>query len=258
MAYAPALLAQGALAALFFIGACRRYRGAYLTTFNVAMGEGLLAVWGVLSIVAIIIWPNLPNGLAREFDQPSQGMQIVAAVCVAAVLALVPVHALVTWETRHAVTAGKRWLVIGVTVLMAGLAILASEFDAQKWGITLLVLGAHAVIVYGVMRIYRRSTPLVMGIAVVLLGFILWLVPLFLEMVRWYFQGTEQNNFSVISTFSPLGLLVVTWQETPEPMAWVGMIFLWAVAALLIRIGHRTVRARKVAVTVPPPQSAPS
>ena len=74
-AYALALAAQSAFAALFFVGACRRYRGTYATTFNVPMGLALVAVWSVLSIVAIRNWDSYTVRVGFRFNSPGADRQ---------------------------------------------------------------------------------------------------------------------------------------------------------------------------------------
>ncbi len=263
-AYSTALVAQAALGALFFIGACRRYRGAYLTTFNVPMGVALVAVWSMLSVFAIQIWPSLTSIFRRDFpQQPSIHAQIVAALCVAALLLIVPAHALATWETRHRVAAGQRMLALAGMVLAGAIVLLTAPFDAMPWMVTFLVLAAHVVTVYAGLRIWARATPMSMAIIMLVLLAGLWLVPLLIEIIRWYFfvrsnQDIAVRDFTLISTFSPLGSLLGAWSNSPDgPVLWVGLVFQLGLAGLLMRLAARHNRPA-APVTAPPPQSAPS
>jgi hypothetical protein len=271
LAYPVALSAQALFGALFFIGACRRYRGAYLTTFNVPMGLVLVALWALLSVVAIRLWPSLTGPFAREFDQPTLAMQIVAALCAAALLIIVPAHALATWETRHALTAGRRSLALLGMVLAGALILFTAPFHAALGLITLLVLAAHASTVYAGLRYCARATPMATGILMVMLLAGLWLAPILIEVIRWYFLPENRNDlvvhdFTLIGTFSPVGVLLVAWGQAPDgPPVWIGILFQLGVAAFVWQMARRRLAkfaaappAPAVDAKVPPPLSAPS
>jgi hypothetical protein len=265
-AYPLGLAAQMAFSVLFFLGACRRYRGSYLTTFNVPMGLALAAVWGVLSWIAIILWPSVRNPLSREFDQPALGLQIVAALCVAAALLIVPAFALATWEIHHRLAPGRRWLALTAMPLVGAITLLASPFAPGLWLITLLVLAAHVLIVYYALRFCAGFTPMTTTIVLFVLLFSLWLGPLLLEVVRWYFLPENQfelivHDFSMISTFSPLGVLMSQWDDTfrnPAPMPWLGLAFQFALAAMVARLAARRHRPKTPAISPAPKASSPS
>ena len=87
-----------------------------------------------------------------------------------------------------------------------------------------------------------------------------------LEIVRWYFLQDHRgdlhvHDFTIVSVFSPLGLLLSAW-ETP-PNSWypaVGLLFQTGLAALLWRAAARYARRGLSAdsATASPPLSAPS
>jgi hypothetical protein len=251
-AYPLGLAAQMAFSVLFFLGACRRYRGSYLTTFNVPMGLALAAVWGVLSWIAITLWPAIRSPFAREMEQPALGLQIVAALSVAAAFLIVPAFALATWETRHRLPAARRWLVLAAMTLVGAITILAGPFDAVIWLITLLVLAAHVLTIYHALRFCAGFTPMSTGILLIVLLFGLWLGPLLIEVVRWYFLPENRyeltvHDFSLISTFSPLGILVSQWDitpETPAPTPLLGLAFQFTLAAMVVRLAARRHRPK--------------
>lgn len=245
-AYPAALAAQGALAVLFFIGACRRYRGTYLTTFNVPMGAALVAIWCGLSAVAIRLWPELLPRFIRE-PQPRVADQITAALTVAALFMIVPLHALATWETRHPVKGIWRTLTLLATVLAAMVTLAAHAFDGPKAGVTMLVLAAHVATVYAALRLCARATPLWQIVWMLAVLFVLWVVPILIEVIRWLFLPEnrftlESTNLTMISTFSPLGLLLVAWRNDPAgPSLLPGLCFQIAVAATMAILAARRI-----------------
>jgi hypothetical protein len=256
-AYPVALTSQMAFSTLFFIGACRRYRGSYLTTFNVPMGVALVGVWGGLSAIAIQLWPSLLGTFARDFVQPAVDTQIVAALGVAAVLMIVPTFALAAWESRHPVTLPRRILALAGIVLAGSVVMTTMGFNFHHWAITLLVLMAHALTVYGGLRFCARMAPLAMAVFMIALEFCIWVLPVLVEVVRWYFLPENRltlvvHDFSLISTFSPLGVLLVAWGDDPNgPFLWLGIVLQLGLAGLMLRlVAQQKKKAQMRPVTV--------
>jgi len=239
------------LAVLFFIGACRRYRGTYLTTFNVPMGVALVGVWAGLSAVAIRIWPDLMNNFPHEM-RPRAADQMTAGFAVAALLLIVPVHALATWEARFRVSPNGRAATLAATVLAALILLAGDGFNGFKAGMTLLVLAAHGVTVYAGLRLLARAKPTTAAVWIIVMLFGMWAVPILLEVVRWFFlpenrEVVRNTDFTAISTFSPLGLLLIVWREDPHgPPLFPGLAFQMAVAVVFWSSMWR--RGRTVAV----------
>jgi hypothetical protein len=265
-AYTVALTAQAAFGTIFFLASCRRYRGSYLTTFNVPMGIALAAVWGGLSAIAIRIWSDVLSPFAGALGQPDVPMQVVAALGVAALLLIVPAYALATWESRHAVPLGKRLLALTGMVVCGGLSLGAAHYSTWLWAVTLLVLAAHVVTVYSGFKHCARLSPGTTAVIIAALLFALWLGPLMLEIVRWYFlqdnhRDLRVHDFTIVSAFSPLGLLLSAWEDTPNrmPLA-VGLLFQTGLAAFLWHAAARNAKRCRSSdsATTSPPQSAPA
>ena len=237
-AYPAALAAQAAFAVLFFIGACRRYRGTYLTTFNVPMGVALVMVWAGLTAVAIRVWPHIISRFTREM-QPPVADQITAGLTVAALLMIVPLHALSVWESRHGVRPQWRVLALAAGVLAALLVLAGSVFDGGSAGLAMLVMTAHALTIYAVLRLSAKAKGVWVATWVILALFVVWVMPILIEVVRWFFLpenrfGLRVTNMSVISTLSPLGLLAAALRHNADgPQLLPGMCFQIAVAAVL-------------------------
>lgn len=245
-AYPVALAAQAAFGTLFFIGACRRYRGSFLTTFNVPMGVALVACWGVLSAIAIDIWPTLDSPFRRDFEQPAREMQLVAGLCAAALLMIVPAHALATWEGRHPVSAMRRLLAFAGMVLAAITLLACVPFHLAMTLVTLLVLAGHACLVYAALRLLAKTAPMKTAVLMMTLLGLLWILPLILESIRWYFEEEKwrirDHQFGLLSTFSPAGVLLSGWTQTEPPPLWIGLAFQLGVTLLLWRIMRRRVK----------------
>jgi hypothetical protein len=153
-------------------------------------------------------------------------------------------------------------LALAAMVLAAAIVLPAAPFSAWLWCVTLLVLAAHAVTVYAGLRFCAQSTPMMTAVIMVALLFGLWLLPLLIEIIRWYFLLQNNNDigvrdFTLISTFSPLGVLLAAWSDYPNgPVLWVGVVFQLGLAGLLWRMARQ--RNQKPPVTVPPLPAAPS
>jgi hypothetical protein len=236
-AYAIALPAQAAFAAIFFVGACRRYRGSYLTTLSVPLGLALVTVWGLLTAVAIWVWPRVAEAMPMQGMEVRAGAQVVAGVTVAAMLMIVPIQALVAWDAVYPAKRPVRLLVLGAAV-MTGMISAAATPDWWLWSVTLVVLAGHAAVMYQGLRMLRGMTAMTVVVMMVLLIFALWLLPILMELARWNYLSNNEpeapREFTVLSTLSPLGLLITAWKERlPGEVVvgpWAGLVWQWMVA----------------------------
>jgi hypothetical protein len=126
----------------------------------------------------------------------------------------------------------------------------------------LLVLAAHVLTIYAALRFCVGFTPLTSAIVMIVFLFSLWLGPILLEVVRWSFLPENQyglvvHDFSLISAFSPFGILLSQWGDTlnnPAPMPWLGLAFQFALAVMVARLADRRHRPTPP-VTALEPQS---
>jgi hypothetical protein len=242
--YAIALPAQLAFGVLFFIGACRRYRGAYTSTFNVGMGVILMTIWGGLSLVATWAWPQVMQRFAtgREALLPSQ---IVASLVAASILAIVPTHALAAWEHARGLSAQKRALALAGAVVAASLPMYLSV-NLAAWLVLLVILTLHTLTLYSAFRFTRGMSMLAAGVMAVGLLFTLWVAPLFVDLCYYLMTAppSAPEELSAISSFSPIGSMLIAWQDpSSRPSLLWGVSFQLFVAIVAWRIGSRRIRA---------------
>jgi hypothetical protein len=238
-AYAVSLPAHFAFASLFFIGACRRYRGAYISTFNVGMGVLLVTLWGVLSVICVIASQYVRLG---RFETVGVNSQVVAAVLLSSLLTLVPTHALAAWEYARGLSPARLLLAIAGTIAAALLPMFVT-LQPILWLMTATIMALHVISLHALYRFTRGMTAVVTGILVVAYFAVVWIGPLALEMLRWVLTEVRVEDFSVISTFSPLGLLMRGWETVPgRPPVYFGLLFQVVVAAAMWQLGRTRIK----------------
>jgi hypothetical protein len=238
--YPLALAAQVAFGTLFFIGACRRYRGSYPSTFSVVQGLALVLVWGIVSMVAIWLWEGMR--FRTPWQQPGLGQQVVASLVVSAMLAIVPVHAFAAVQVQEVRKRGELLLVLIAVTLVSVVGILVTAQTQRpldqvplKWFLTVLVMGAHVLTMYMALRATRNMSQMAKGTLTVVVLFGVWVLPLLLEVGRWLMlteatTGDESvYRLSALGSLSPLGLLMTQWTAAEAPTPIPGVIFQWLV-----------------------------
>jgi hypothetical protein len=172
----------------------------------------------VLSVASIHIWPDVTGALVRNFGQPEAHMQIVASLFVAAMMMIVPIHALTAWEARHPVKPHLRVTALATTAAAGLLILLAGPVESYRWLISLLVIGIHVATVYLALRAFRIFTPMTTLVLMAAVMLSVWLIPLLAEgLLMSFFPGKEEvtQDFKLVGTVSPLGLLIKVWTESP-------------------------------------------
>jgi hypothetical protein len=243
-AYALALAAQSAFAALFFVGACRRYRGTYATTFNVPMGLALVAVWSVLSIVAIRNWDSYTVRVGFRFNSPGADRQALITLIASAVLVLVPVHALTEWQRRRPLPAWQVLLALAAVTVVGASAAAAVDWNARLWGVTAAVMAIHAATVYTLFRALRGLSPKSVGILTFVVLLVLWVGPLMAEGIRSAMSPGGASDLGLIGSFSPIGQLLMHWSQGMQDGWVVGLISQALVPVLFAVVGLRLNRDR--------------
>jgi hypothetical protein len=166
----------------------------------------------------------------------------VAALTVSAVLGMVPAHALAAeWRAR------KRWVVallLTGMVLVCGLPALAGvgiSFPGVRVVVTLLVLGAHLSATYLALRATRNMSAMARGVLVSLVLFLMWVLPLVLELLRGMFTLQEAPpTIEGLGMLSPLGLLIVQWTRADPPwLPIAGLVYPWLMPLGLWWLGKR-------------------
>lgn len=250
LARAGSMLLQGAVAALYFFAAARKYNAPEEPGFNPLLGVAFLLVWIVATGVGLVftdsyVWTNFSG---QEGDTARTVLGIFSTLLVA----LVPISAAarVATSVRATRAAGfpvRAWhmVVPGVTLLVSvgAVALLLMVLPLSTWGhtpdwsgvygfmagrgdrradwvwqwiigsgLTMLVAASFlAFCYYGLRMLYRF--PKVMT-APILLGWILVSCggPFVLDFVRYLAMGATGDGVEYISGLSPAGALVLLWR----------------------------------------------
>jgi hypothetical protein len=99
-------------------------------------------------------------------------------------------------------------------VVLAAVLPMVWEFGATAWVVTLLVIALHALTLDRAFRFTRAMSPLAMGVFVILIFIVLWAGPLVIDVARLATLRID-SGFSIISTISPMGLLIAAWDTGP-------------------------------------------
>jgi hypothetical protein len=252
-AYPVALTAQIAFATLFFIGACRRYRGTYPSTFSVSQAIALGLVWSAESVAAIWIWESITP--VRWGPQPQVSQQIVAALAVAALLAIVPAHALAALEVRRPLKTGELLASLVGATAVASFSAVASGWSTGRpnhlgmiWALTLFTMGSHVVTMYLCLRATRHMSQMAKGLLTTAVLFVVWMLPILLEVARYLLSTAPEDgnqNPSILTwlgCLSPLGLLITQWTQLEPPTPIPAILFQWLVPLALWKLGNRLTR----------------
>ncbi len=268
--YPACFLSQTAVFALMFAGACRRYRGTYLTTFTVMQSILVVVVWCAISAVGYWLWPefHLMAGIfgPRGPDFPAtRESQVVASMIVGMLLCLLPLRTMTFLAEREKILNWQATIVLVVLTLSLGcigIGALGEEHATIKiYEVSLLTAGAFVATAYAILQMLRRALTLVMVLTVIGVGLILWFVPLMLEVLRLYLTvrvNPEGADLGVMGTLSPVGMLILAWTHN-SPVSFVpGLIFMWVVAGILLGlVVTQAMRGKKGTVLIPPVVAVP-
>jgi hypothetical protein len=265
--YAAAFVAQILFAVIFFSGACRAYRGTYATTFNLAEALGLTCVWSALSIVGIALWESFHARIFYPYREDPQihSQQAIASLIAAMLIALVPIRTLTLIELRRKVHPLVSVLFLGaiaatITVIPVGLSPLAANsamynlqgvVTGRHFQITAVVIAAHVATAYLIFRIMRRAKGAPTFLAIAIVGFGLWIVPILVELIRMWVSvpvtTDVETHAGMVSAFSPVALLAFVWTPDTKVRVMGGLVWIVAVPVVL-GVMVVTQRNKKVAV----------
>ncbi len=268
-AYPVALLGELGFAILFFIGACRRYRGTFPATYNVPLALLFGVVWALVSVPSIIHWREYVV-FARPIPMVTHiPEQIVVTLLVAALFAIIPTIVLAAYEKRH------KWPIVLVIATLAAIVLIAllnvipyawwiptqaeaalSHLMLGKVLVTAAVFTAHVLTLYFIFRATRNLSSTAIGVFTVGLLFFIWIGPFLVELIRVLLLPNSEragSTMSIIATFSPLGQLVNAWlSEEPHP-AVPGIAFQFMMVLGVALLSRRMNRAKPPADEALPP-----
>jgi hypothetical protein len=269
-AYPLSFICQGAFFSLFFVAACRRYRGTYALSFPSWMALLLLMSWSASSVFGHIYWKDFFfSNLAR--DMQAEGLidaQVVGSVIAAMLISFVAICSTV-FEQK----TGRSRLLSLLICLVTSMLIACASLGAFKVGshpslgnfmITWLTAGAFVVTAYSLVLL-MSGMKVIFRILVIGFAFLmLWLGPLILEVVRAIaierarVGGFDDNpHFGLFGNLSPIGLLVNSWVVVPYYSRAPGLIAQWIIALALLPlalfISSRLQRPQPLAAAGPSP-----
>ncbi len=228
-AYLIPLAAQAFLAAVCFLAATRKYTREDIPAFSPALGLLVLFIWAYVSLVGITDWDTY-RPRALDAEELGDSVAVVTAVLVAMFLAIVPVASAawshVLWHRHQRLRdpapmkrpAPGLPLVIAASALVVLIpAVVSREDGVSTLGLVCIGFSCVAFLV-GVDYLLRlcytiETSPTWL---VLLRIFLTWSVPLILDLVRVSLTNLSHldHPFSAITGASPLGTLILAWQQS--------------------------------------------
>ena len=238
--YAASFLMQGAFfAALFFVGACRRYRGTYVTTYSPVQALLLLVMWSGATAWGLALgesvrlsMPGMRMGWDRDYIP-----QIICSLVAAMLIAIVPLRTMVFVQRGKrgsaVVRVGMLLGVIGAMAVLPAGALVGHSIAPGNFVATAMGTGAFVVMLYSLLYLTRNFRPWIMTLVVGPGVIALWCVPLILEVVRAIYlsnHGQPEREFGMFGNFSVVGMLISVWsgEKVASPVA--GLVGQWVVA----------------------------
>lgn len=268
--YVVSELAQLLAGSLFFIAACRRYRGIYSLGFTPLMGVALLAIWIAASCVGIVAWRDFELAAMRMTEDASL-VQIIIALLIGMLLALLPISAIArthaAWRQHFRVdsgSAGRRpisceFIVALCAVLLMVLVLPQSQFgrrgifvwhSSSDWHhdasprIAIIIVSFLFCSLYLLRIAYRasdRARILMIWICLI------WIIPPLIALLPVASSGGAVDYGTglsgIICAFSPAGALIEVASRASGDTTW-GIAFQLLVAVGAFLLFHRTGRDR--------------
>ncbi|MCH7813410.1 MAG: hypothetical protein IID40_05250 [Planctomycetes bacterium] len=255
------------MALLWLSAAARRYRRPDRPAFGAAWGTLLLIIWlipGGLGIVLADRFPGLPfDGRAR--------LQFIVTVLLSLLLAVLPLSGAAidrariikgARSTRWAERISSRWVAVAAVLLICGVmglsgiswaggdgTVFKTSFQAGTawaWGCTAAALLAGLLAVDGFFRVMYLARHRIFNPAIVFI-LVAWLAAPTVDYALGVFRGRasgelfEVVDFSFLLGCSPLGTIVVIWNELTAPVL-PGLAVQWVLAAVMTGLAVKAER----------------
>jgi len=268
------ILAQVVVAATCFWAAARKYRRPDRRAFSAWLAFALLAEFALVGGLGIAVWKARPQPL-RDVPSAHISTQIIATLTVLAVLAMLPISAMVqahvAWQRRHRLEPGRPgrrppfpllgvllaalFIVGAVAVFVEGAVVHRITLAAwrltdgpghlREWLLSFVVLAVGLMPPALLLRpSYRRNAS---GAVIVGLWFLLtWLLPPLLDLIlNVSLAPTGDATVTWLTGISPIGALVLVWYRLPISLV-PGLVVQGApIAGLAAMIKHRRLSPRK-------------
>jgi hypothetical protein len=265
---AIAFLFQGAWAVLLFAGAARRFRRDDVPAFSPLLGMLLVATWVIMSVVGIGVWHDLSSSVMDDMSATAQ-TQVIGSIVTTILIGLIPLAVVagqaeayarrrrlsdVALESRLAVNMpppmATQIVFAGMAVATMALLALAyttvSRFAGFRTDLAVITepivrVGLVTILalwpIYYLLRILYRVTRKT-GILLAVWGILFWVIPLILDF--WYVLATTASRNSdidfelgVISSFSPVGNLIMSVMPKETYNTNIGLLFMAGVAGAM-------------------------
>jgi hypothetical protein len=263
--YIVSMIAQAVFAAVFFLGAARRYRRADTHPLGIPLSLLLLAAWVAVSWVGIQYWDDFRPIMIMGWRENDRTM-IISTLLSAMLLATVPLAAAAAADRHWRLHRDVHDLVLparplppaAVALLAAALVVVLAYLGRQQ-------LDAHQPFIQSIIivTLFCLAMAYVLRIAyrigkriVVISG--AWLVfsgagPLLLDLIRYArLEDEDARLMGAISSASPIGSIFLAWDRR-HPVNLTGGLIVQAVMVLLVMAAWYVPHWQRRRAAVPPP-----
>jgi hypothetical protein len=225
--YVVSIACQMALAGVCFAAACRKFQRSDAVALGPDLGLLLLAIFSAISLLGIVYWEEFRPGILQHVNA-SPAVRFIGAVISVMLLSLLPLAGTARLREdflrRHAIhdpSVGSRPahpLVVAVfaAFIITLLAWLAGAPRGHAAGKIMLTAGTLLAFTIGVTYTFQLGYRLQMRgvfLQVLWIGGIC-LLPLLADGVVSSMAEYPSDSLGIISSFSPIGILVLIWQDT--------------------------------------------
>ena len=250
---------------LWLRGAAKKFERPDLPAFSVGWASLMYVGWLVVAVVGLeraeaLRLPALGLGIEANW-------QLVATLVVSLLFMLVPLRSAAVygqrWLEQHRELAGDQppapllvglLLAVATAVVVGGVPLWSSTQGwetlqgfrlVERWVWTLLSLVITGLSVAALYRAARATRMERIDLPVVLYAVVIWAVLPITDSIIQAYWGEASLHYEPHTTWltgcSPVGGLIVAWQETPL-IIWEGLVFQAALCLALVALQGRAVR----------------
>lgn len=264
--FGVALVAQGLISGVYYLGSMRRYRSPVAIGIGPLLGLLLLAIWIAVSIGGVMMWDDLTfwrKGLSQDYDF---GIEFITSFTLALLLAILPIASAVRMaQQRRPKFLALEISPMGAVVLAALLVLLliqtapSASNERAACLRTAVATFAFCISIRYVLGIVHRTK---LRPRLTVLGWLLltWCAPVLAEVVIMAMNPqTQEPRLSQVAMCSPVVEVYQTWSHDRLVHAdrFGGLLFQCAVAIGLALFYHTAFRQKPIGRDIEPPSPAP-